>query len=176
MNDILQLCSDVLKKHGINNVRISFTEDGNYNMYYDINKKEISINEKMLRSESIDYSIPFMDYAEIIFLHELGHALDKELQYIYQDINYCYEKLKANPFSDDKDQLLLRIKNNKIKSERNAWKIAEEMIDERLKKAFIQIKNNSLKKFEETASLEVEKIKSFIEIKQLELIIDEFKK
>ncbi|WP_158735134.1 hypothetical protein [Alteribacillus sp. YIM 98480] len=166
MSEILNLCDDILSKYDMKNIDISMTDKDNYAMYYNIDTSEIFINVEILKQESMSFLIPFLDYAQIIFLHELGHALDNDLQKIHKDNKECFDELRINPFADNTDDLLLRIKNNNIKAEINAWNIAESIIDKRLKRVCRQIKNKSLKTDEEIQLLQMEKIKLKIEIAQ----------
>ncbi|MFB5283592.1 hypothetical protein [Peribacillus sp. Hz7] len=167
MSELLKYCSNILQELEILNIDLSTSEEDSNEMYFDINERKIYINERRLREEARAYLIPFNLYVKIIFLHELGHAQDKNLEAIHDDSNSCFERAKENPFSNRVDELLLRIKGNSIQAEKNAWEIAEGFIDDELKNAFNLIKKNSLKEHEIDALLNMKKIK--LEIKEAKL-------
>lgn len=170
LNELLKYCNSILQELNISDISVvKMSEDILDQMYFNIDDRKIYVNEYQLREGAQEYSIPFNSYVKIIFLHELGHAYDKNLNSLYDDSKSCIIKVKENPFSSRVDGLLLRIKENSLQAERNAWEFAKRFIDDELIDIFNLIKTNGLIESEAIESLEMENIKLTIEIAQKEI-------
>lgn len=144
---------DVIEK---NNLEVSYKwiSDSLYSAFYSIEKKCIYLCDELLceaynevkKRNNIDFS--YEKYIEIVFMHEIGHALDKELiklnkQYDNWWIKYIEKKVSKEEYQEKTDQIIL-------KREENAWNIAQEKYEKGYQdNIFGIIKRDSMKEYVE---------------------------
>ncbi|MFJ8099385.1 hypothetical protein [Lysinibacillus sp. NPDC096212] len=140
-------------------IKVKSTKEPNYKMYYQIEEHCIYYNVDIIKNSASDFNLDFEDYFKIIFCHELGHALDKNLQKNHQLVNGLLQRIKENPISRLNKQYLNDIKNINIKNEQKAWENASGLIDASLKSSFDKVKEDSLSRVKEIAKLEMENMR-----------------
>ncbi|MCK1996448.1 hypothetical protein MPH47_04205 [Psychrobacillus psychrodurans] len=172
--NVLDICKRILTKNQLDHIQLNLTNEERYNMCFDIINHEININEKSLKNEALDYQMSFEDFVSIIFYHELGHFLDKEIDDIHKSTNDYYEILKLDPFNNI--DVLSNIKNNSIKAEENAWLIAEKFVDDDIRENFMLVKKNSLEKAKEIEELVEKSMIGKIELEIAKVKVEELKK
>lgn len=123
---------------------------------WDPDSLTIFINEMLIMQSAKEKGINSKEYAVIIFLHELGHVLDDELEEIDKHINTAKKLINEKEY---KDEWFNEYSFHSYKAEENAWKIAEDFIAEDFLGNFTKVKTESLKQHKEILKLEKKLLK-----------------
>ncbi|UKJ44302.1 hypothetical protein [Lysinibacillus sp. ACHW1.5] len=158
-------------KANLTDIELKVSDEERYEMCYSLDEHSIYYNVETLRNDlKEDFNdIDFEDYFIIILCHEIGHALDENLEKNHMHSTKLWDKIQQNLFAKTNKKFLNDIKNNAIQNEKNAWNKAAQIIDESMKMDFEKVMEKSLKDAIETANMEMELMTLKIRNAELEI-------
>ncbi len=160
----MNILKEKVDSHNID-ADLCLTNNESVEMNYDPIRKSIEVNIDTLTGGSRYYDLPLNVYAEIVLCHELGHAIDKDLDKISREISTCYDLLIKTGYDE---KILDTIKYNRILAEKNAWDIAGKIINNEYKGFFEVIRNDSLERSVDCEELLKQRITLLYEIAEQE--------
>ncbi|PXW88832.1 hypothetical protein DFR56_103338 [Pseudogracilibacillus auburnensis] len=101
----------------------------------------ILINEILMKESANENHIDIKEYASIIYLHEVGHVLDPDLNDIDTQMTKALKNIYDNGFNE---RLFNKYAFNSYSAEENAWEIARNLINDDFLENFLKIKKESL--------------------------------
>ncbi|MFB1100892.1 hypothetical protein [Terribacillus sp. JSM ZJ617] len=134
------------------NMNIKENNDMYENGLYVGRERTIFISEKNVAESAADLGMDKLKYGRFIFLHELGHAIDPELNVIDKQITKNKRLFNIKGYSE---RYFNEYYTASMKAEKNAWNIAEKYVIDEDKEDFKIVMKTSLELHQE--SLEEEK-------------------
>jgi len=131
---------------------VEWIEDSLFAAYYSEENNIIYMCETLLQEAYMELKTELKDvltyeqYIEVVFMHEMGHALDpelKEINKLYDEYwkEYTDKRISKDKYRKETDKLIL-------KREDNAWDIAErEFMTESNKELFRMIRKESTEEY-----------------------------
>jgi hypothetical protein len=139
--DILQLVKDFISSNGFDDLMVTdFFQDGSA-ATYNFETKMLEINQSAFYKEANRMNLPVEDVVYIIVSHELGHAIDRDIEKLFNKKIQVYELLKEKGYDEG---IINEGVQALIQAEKNAWKNGEQFVPHRLKEKYLQVATQNI--------------------------------